>query len=110
MFNFNRDLYKEYADKFDDLVKTKPPKKGERLTDKYLYITGKLDDRKANYDVIIYGDSAKKVTVGTGKYVVADNLVDLIIPNYDRKKVTYKHGFKKAQDGHWYWVSSEQVK
>ena len=38
MFNFNRDLYKEYADKFDDLVKTKPPKKGERLTDKDLYI------------------------------------------------------------------------
>ena len=80
------------------------------ITDKYLYITGKLDDRKTNYDVVIYKDSAKKVTIGSGKYVVADNLIDLIVPNYDRLKVTYKHGFKKAQDGHWYWVSSEQVK
>ena len=82
------------------------------VTDKYLYITGKLDDRKANYDVIIYGDSAKKVTVGTGKYVVADNLIDSIVSNYNvgRKKATYKHGFKKAQDGHWYWVSTEPVK
>jgi hypothetical protein len=80
------------------------------IMDKYLYITGKLDDRKTNYNVVIYGDSAKKVTVGTGTYVVADNLVDLIVPNYDRKKVSYKHAFKKAQDGHWYWISTEQVK
>ena len=26
------------------------------------------------------------------------------------KAFAAKHGFKKAQDGHWYWVSSEQVK
>ena len=46
----------------------------------------------------------------SGLIASADNLIDLIVPNYDRLKVTYKHGFKKAQDGHWYWVSSEQVK
>lgn len=79
------------------------------ILDKYLYVTGKLDDRKTNYNVVIYGDSTKKQTVGTGTYVVAENLADLIVPNYDRKKVNYRHGFKKAQDGHWYWISTEQV-
>ena len=80
------------------------------VTDKYLYICGSLDSRGDNYFVTIYGDSAKKKTIGTGTYLVADNLVEFIVPTYDRKKVSYKHEFKKASDGHWYWVSTELVK
>ncbi len=80
------------------------------VTDKYLYIYGTPDSRGDNYLITIYGDSAKKTKLGSGTYLVADNLVEFIVPTYDRKKVTYKHAFKKAADGHWYWISSEPVK
>ncbi len=80
------------------------------ITDKYLYLYGVLDDRGEHYEIGIYGDSSKHQKFGSGKYLEADNLVEFIVPNYDRKKVTYKHAFKQADDGHWYWISSEQVK
>ena len=80
------------------------------VTDKYLYIHGKLDERKEHYLITIYGDSSMKTTIGSGKYIDASNLVDFIVQTYERKKVTYKHAFKQAIDGHWYWISSEQVK
>lgn len=80
------------------------------ITDKYLYIYGVVDSKKDNYLITLYGDSAKKNRIGGGTYLIADNLVDLIVPNYERKKVTYKHAFKKASDGHWYWISTVQVK
>lgn len=80
------------------------------INDKYLYIYGVLDSRRENYSVTIYGDSTKNNKIGSGTYLVADNLVDFIVPNYDRKKVNYRHAFKKADDGHWYWISSEPVK
>lgn len=80
------------------------------VIDKYLYIYGTLNDRKDNYQITIYGDSAKKTKLGSGTYLVADNLIDFIVPTYERKKVSYKHAFKKAADGHWYWISSEQLK
>ena len=54
-------------------------------------------------------DSAKKKSLGKGTYLEADNLVDFIVPNYDRKKSNYKHTFKKSSEGNWYWVSSEPI-
>lgn len=78
--------------------------------DKYLYIYGELDSRSDNYNVVVYADSAKKKSLGKGTYLEADNLVDFIVPNYDRKKSNYKHTFEKSSDGNWYWVSSEPVK
>lgn len=80
------------------------------VTDKYLYIYGELDERKENFNVTVYGDSSKKTKIGSGVYLDAGNLIEFIIPTYERKKVSYKHEFKQAADGHWYWISSEQVK
>ena len=77
--------------------------------DKYLYIYGELDSRHEHYNVSVYADSAKKKLLGKGTYLEADNLVDFIVPTYERKKANYKHEFKKDKDGHWYWVSSEPV-
>lgn len=58
--------------------------------------------------VVIYGYFYKKILLSTGKYVV-DNLIIIIVSNYDRN-IVYRLGFKKAQDSHWYLVSSEPVK
>ena len=80
------------------------------IYDKYLYIYGELDDRAENYNVEVFADSAKKKSLGKGVYLDANNLVDFIVPTYERKKANYKHEFKKAADGHWYWISSEPVK
>lgn len=77
--------------------------------DKYLYVYGELDSRHEHYNVSVYADSAKKKLLGKGTYLEADNLVDFIVPTYERKKANYKHEFKKDKDGHWYWVSSEPV-
>ena len=77
--------------------------------DKYLYIYGELDSKSDNYNIVVYADSAKKRSLGKGTYLEADNLVDFIVPNYDRKKSNYKHTFEKSSDRNWYWVSSEPV-
>ena len=78
--------------------------------DKYLYIYGELDSRHEHYNVEVYADSAKKKLLGKATYLEADNLVDFIVPTYERKKANYRHEFKKAEDGHWYWISSEPLK
>lgn len=79
------------------------------INDKYLYIYGELDARNEHYLVTIYGDSAKKNKIGTATYLDADNLVDFIVPTYERKKSNYQHVFKKDEKGNWYWVSSEPI-
>lgn len=79
------------------------------VNDKYLYIYGELDSRKENYLVTIYGDSTKKNEIGTSTYMESDNLVEFIVPTYERKKSNYQHVFKKDSSGNWYWVSSEPI-
>lgn len=77
--------------------------------DKYLYIYGENDDRGDHLLITVYGDSMKKNKLGSAKYMDSENLVDFIVPTYERKKANYKHTFKKAEDGHLYWISSEPV-
>lgn len=94
---------------YAELQKAEKDKEFIYIYDKYIYVDS------TNYDI---GEGDSKIHI----YTSADETDDIGIESeysikinelykkYENKLKTYKHSFKKAEDGSYYWYSTEPVK